>query len=121
VTGDDTIPDATQIFLQTFRAVVGDRAFYIGFCLGDETGFSEIGIAVIDRLMMEAPGATLYVVPVVHEDIAWDIVLRHLRSFTGQVLVFTFPNSDVYDAGSAESFIQRQSSYLMRMAANSHG
>jgi len=107
LTGDDTIPDATQIVLQTFRAVVGDRAFYIGFCLGDETGFSGIGIAVIDRLMMEAPGATLYVAPVVHEDIAWDIVLRHLRSFTGQVLLFAFPNSDVYDAGSAEKYYSK--------------
>jgi hypothetical protein len=107
LTGDDTIPDATQIILQTFRAVVGDRAFYIGFCLGDATGFSGIGIAVIDRLMMEASGTILYVVPVIHEDIAWDIVLRHLRSFTGQVLLFAFPNSDVYDAGSAEKYYSK--------------
>ena len=81
LTGDDTIPDTPQIILQAFRAVVGDRTFQVGFCLGDETGFSAIGIAVIDRLMMEAPGASLHVVPVAHEDIAWDIVLRHLRSF----------------------------------------
>ena len=60
------------------------------------------GIAVIDRLMMEAPGAALHVVPIVHGEIAWDIVLRHLRSFTGQVLLFAFPDSDIYDAGTAE-------------------
>ncbi len=95
LTGDDTIPDTPQIILRAFRAVVGERIFHVGFCLGNETGFSGIGIAVIDRLMMEAPDAPLHVVPVVHEDIAWDIVLRHLRSFTGQVLLFAFPNSDV--------------------------
>ena len=53
---------------------------------------------------MEAPGAALHVVPVVHEDIAWDIVLRHLRSFAGRVLLFAFPDSDVYDAGTAEKY-----------------
>jgi hypothetical protein len=30
--------------------------FQVGSCLGSETGFSAIGIAVIDRLMIEAPG-----------------------------------------------------------------
>ncbi|HZK88546.1 MAG TPA: hypothetical protein VFC56_00210 [Stellaceae bacterium] len=104
LTGDDTIPDATQVILNAFRAVVGDRTFCVGFCLGNETGFSAVGIAVIDRLMMEAPGAALHVVPVVHEDIAWDIVLRHLRSFAGRVLLFAFPDSDVYDAGTAEKY-----------------
>ena len=102
LTGDDTIPDASQVILRAFRAVVGERTFHVGFCLGNHAGFSAIGIAVIDRLMMEAPGAPLHVVPVVHEEIAWDIVLRHLRSFTGQVLLFAFPDSDVYDAGTAE-------------------
>ncbi|MFG1277201.1 hypothetical protein [Xanthobacter autotrophicus] len=102
LTGDATIPDNAQILLRAFRAVVGERSFHVGFCLGDGEGFSAIGIAVIDRLMMEAPGAALHVVPVVHEEIAWDIVLRHLRSFTGQVLLFAFPDSDVYDAGTAE-------------------
>jgi hypothetical protein len=103
LTGDDKIPVDARISLRTFRAVVGDRSFQVGFCLGNESGFSAIGIAVIERLMMEAPGASLHVVPVVHEDVAWDIVLRHLRSFTGKVLLFAFPNSDVYDAGTAET------------------
>jgi hypothetical protein len=98
LTGDARIPNTAQISLQAFRAMVGDRMFHVGFCLGNEAGFSAIGIAVIDRLMMEAPSAPLHVVPVVHEDIAWDIVLRHLRSFTGQILLFVFPDSDVYDA-----------------------
>jgi hypothetical protein len=103
LTGDDRIPADAQISLRAFRAVVGDRSFQVGFCLGNEGGFSAIGIAVIDRLMMEAPGARLHVVPVTHQDIAWDIVLRHLRSFTGKVLLFAFPDSDVYDAGTAET------------------
>lgn len=102
LTGDETIPNDAQIILRAFRAVVGKRSFHVGFCLGDGENFSAIGIAVIDRLMMEAPGATLHVVPVVHGEIAWDIVLRHLRSFTGQVLLFAFPDSYIYDAGTAE-------------------
>jgi|GEM_PF-1301160 len=104
LTGDGTIPDSAQIILRAHRAVVGERSFHVGFCVGDESGFSAIGIAVIDRLMKEAPGAPLHVVPVVHEDIAWDIVLRHLRCFTGKVLLFAFPNSEVYDAGTAETW-----------------
>jgi hypothetical protein len=104
LTGDSSISDTTQIILQAFRAVVGDRTFHVGFCLGNEVGFSAIGIAVIDRLRMESPRTALHVVPVVHQDIAWDIVQRHLRSFTGQVLLFAFPDSDVYDAGTAEKY-----------------
>lgn len=104
LTGDDSIPDVTQVILRAFRAVAGERTFHAGFCLGNETGFSAIGVAVVDRLMTEAPGAPIHVVPVIHEEIAWDIVLRHLRTFTGQVLLFAFPNSDVYDAGTAEMF-----------------
>lgn len=102
LTGDDTIPDTTQVILRAFRAVVGERTFHVGFCLGDGESFSAVGIAVIERLSMEAPGAALHIVPIVHNDIAWDIVMRHLRSFTGQLLLFVFPNSDVYDAGTAE-------------------
>jgi hypothetical protein len=44
---------------------------------------------------------------VVHQDIAWDIVLRHLRSFTGKVLLFAFPDSDTYDAGTAEKYYSK--------------
>lgn len=102
LTDDDQIPETAQISLRAFRAVAGERTFHVGFCIGDGERFSAIGIAVIERLMMEAQGAALHVVPVVHEDIAWDIVLRHLRSFMGQVLLFAFPVSDVYDAGTAE-------------------
>jgi hypothetical protein len=108
LTGDDRIPDSTQISLRAFRAVVGERTFHVGFSIGDGERFSAIGIAVIERLTMEAPGAPLHVVPIVHEDIAWDMVLRHLRSFTGQVLLFAFPDSDAYDAGTAETFYSDQ-------------
>lgn len=104
LTGDSVIPDATEIILQAFRAEVGDRSFHAGFCLGNENGFSAVGIAVIERLIMEAPHAALHVVPVAHQDIAWDTVLRHLRSFAGQLLLFAFPDSDVYDAGTAEIY-----------------
>jgi hypothetical protein len=107
LTGDDTLPDMPQVILRAFRAVAGERMFHVGFCLGNETRFSAIGIAVIDRLLIEAPGAPLHVVPVVHEEIAWDIVLRHLRSFTGQLLLFAFPDSDVYDAGITEIFYSK--------------
>ena len=102
LTGDDIIPDATQVILRAFRAVAGERTFHVGFCLGDGESFSAIGIAVIERLSMEAPGADLHIVPIVHADIAWDVVMRHLRSFTGRILLFAFPDSDVYDAGMAQ-------------------
>jgi hypothetical protein len=101
LTGDGTIPDATEIELRAFRAVAGTRTFHVGFCLGDGKLFSAIGIAVIERLSMEAPGAALHIVPITHADIAWDIVMRHLRSFTGRLLLFAFSDSDVYDAGTA--------------------
>ena len=102
LTGDSAVPDATQVILRTFRAVVGERVFFVGFCLGDGEAFSAIGIAVIERLLLESPDTAIHIVPIVHEDIAWDIVMRHLRIFTAQVLLFCFPNSDVYDAGTAE-------------------
>lgn len=102
LTGDDQISETAQVSLRVFQAVVGERTFHVGFCLGDGERFSAIGVAVIERLMIEAPGSTLHVVPIVHEDIAWDIVLRHLRSFAGQTILLAFPNSDVYDAGTAE-------------------
>ena len=107
LTGDDTIPDVPQVILRAFRAVVGEREFHVGFCLGDDSGFSAVGIAVIERLMMETSGARLHVVPIIHEEIAWDIVLRHLRTYTGQVLLFAFPDSDIYDAGTAEIHYSR--------------
>jgi hypothetical protein len=99
-----TRPNAPEILLKAFGAEVGDRTLHVGFCLGNETGFSAIGIAVIERLMMETSGGALHVVLVAHQDIAWDIVLRYLRSFTGKVLLFAFPDSDVYDAGTAEKY-----------------
>lgn len=102
LTGNERISETAEVILSTFHAMVGERTFQVGFCLGSGEQFSAVGIAVIDRLMMEAPGAPLHVVPVIHEEIAWDIVLRHLRSFTGRVLLFAFPNSDVYDAGTAQ-------------------
>jgi hypothetical protein len=107
LTGDDTIPEATEIILRAFKAVAGQRTFHVGFCIGGGAFFSAIGIAVIERLRVEAPGAVLHIVPVVHEDIAWDTVMRHLRSFTGQLLLFAFVNSDVYDAGTAETFYSK--------------
>lgn len=109
LTGDDSIPvsDTTRIVLKAYRANVKNRTFHVGFCLGNEFGFSAIGIAVIDRLMMEAPGAAIHVVPVVHDDIAWDVVLRTLRNFTGRILLFAFPDSDIYDAGASEMYYSK--------------
>lgn len=102
LTGDDSFLEAPEIILRTFRASVGNRSFLVGFCLGDGEKFSAIGIAVIERLMVEASGVPLHIVPVFHEDVAWDVVLRHLRTFSGKVIIFAFPNSSVYDAGTAE-------------------
>ncbi|KRQ15776.1 hypothetical protein [Bradyrhizobium manausense] len=104
LTGETTIPEDARISLQTYRAIVGERAFQVGFCLGDGERFSAIGLAVVERLKIAAPGAALHVVRVLDSDIAWDIVLRHLRSFIGNVLLFVFPNSDVFDAGTAPKF-----------------
>ena len=53
LTGDDRIPETTQIILRAFRAVVGERTFPVGFCIGDGERFSAIGIAVIERLPAE--------------------------------------------------------------------
>jgi hypothetical protein len=97
-------PDDRVPILMAFRTIVGDRQFHVGFCVGDGERFSPTGIGVIERLMMEAPGAKLHVVSIVHEDVAWDIVQRHLRTFNKDVLLLAFSNSDVYDAGSAGKF-----------------
>lgn len=102
LTGEVMFSDDVKMLLRTFRAVVGKREFLTGFCVGDGEAFTPIGLAVIERLSLEAPYASLHVVRVKHEDIAWDMVLRHLRTFTGEVLLFAFPDSDVYDAGTAE-------------------
>ena len=106
LTGDDSIqiPDTTQILLETYKVQVGEQSFLAGFCIGDESGYSAIGIAVIERLLVEKPEATLHVVRVVHDDVAWDIVLRHLREFKGDILLFAFSDSDVYDAGCSEKY-----------------
>jgi len=45
LTGDGTIPDTPQVILQAFRAVVGERTFHVGFCLGTDAGFSGVGLA----------------------------------------------------------------------------
>ena len=87
-----------------FRVVAGERAFLAGFCIGDGERFSPIGIGVIQRLMKEAPGKKIHVVSIIHEDVAWDIVQRHLRTFSKDIVLFAFPNSDVYDAGSAGKY-----------------
>lgn len=102
LTGDSTFPADIGIVLRNFRAVAGEREFLVGFCVGDGEAFSPIGLAVIERLSIEAPAAALHVVPIRFEDIAWDIVMRHLRTFTGDLLLFAFADSDVYDAGTAE-------------------
>lgn len=99
LTGDDRFPDSAGIILRTFRAIVGERKFHVGFCVGDGHRFSAIGIAVIERLRIEVPDGAMYVAPVVHEDIAWDVVRRHLQTFDRKLLLFAFSDSDVYDAG----------------------
>lgn len=99
LTGDDRFPDSAGILLRTFRATVGERSFHVGFCVGDGQRFSAIGIAVIERLRIEVPDDAMFIVPIIHEDIAWDVVRRHLQTFDGKLLLFAFSDSDVYDAG----------------------
>lgn len=108
LTDDNSIPETAQIVLRAFKAVVGSRTFYVGHCIGDGRSFSPIGIALIERLSIEAPNSALHIVPVIHADIGWDIVMRHLRSFAGEVLLFVSPNSNVYDAGTAEISYSKQ-------------
>ncbi|MBZ0261028.1 MAG: hypothetical protein K8F90_10545 [Hyphomicrobiales bacterium] len=100
LTGDVAFSSETAIILRAFRAVAGVRTFLGGFCIGDGERFSPIGIGVIERLRLEAPNSKIHVVPIVHEDVAFDIVLRRLRSFTRDIVLFAFSNSDVYDAGA---------------------
>ena len=102
LTGLDNFPADAPISLRVMRAEVGNRRFNVGFCLGDGEHFSAIGLAVIERLMIAAPDSTLHVAHLVHGDIAWDKVLDHLRSFSGETLLFSFPNSEIYDAGTVE-------------------
>ncbi len=99
LTGEDIFPPLVNAIMRTFRAVAGKCEFFVGFCVGDGESFTPIGLAVIERLSIAKPNASLHVVPIRHEDIAWDIVIHHLRTFTGEVLLFAFADSDVYDAG----------------------
>jgi hypothetical protein len=105
LTNDLSIPPNMQLVLKAFRVVSGSRSFYAGFCLGDGERFSPIGIGVVERLIAETTPATpMHVVPISEQEIAWDLVLRHLRTFAGDIIVFAFSNSTVYDAGAAEMF-----------------
>lgn len=104
LTGDDSMPPGIAISLRAHRAKIDSHEFLIGFCVGDGHRFSAIGTAVIDRLLREAPDATVHVVAISDREIAWDIVLRHLRTFRGKVLLFAFSDSYVYDGGAAEVF-----------------
>jgi hypothetical protein len=104
----ERIADDRPISVEAYRAVVGGRRFLVGFCLGEEDRFSSAGLDVIDRLYEQAEGRPrLHVVPVLHRDIAWDVVLRHLRAFRGEVLLFSFPDPVTYDAGTAEKHYSR--------------
>lgn len=42
LTGDSSVPDTPKVVLQAFRAVVGDRTFHVGSCLGNGSEFSGI-------------------------------------------------------------------------------
>ena len=94
--------DDLKIAIIAYRVEAGDRRFHAGFCLCDGSGkVSNVGAAVIQRLMLEAPpGATLNIVPIKDADIAWDIVLDNLRTFTKDVIVFGSPDSRTYDAST---------------------
>ncbi|MDJ0977926.1 MAG: hypothetical protein QNI87_05260 [Erythrobacter sp.] len=99
LTGDEIFSPDARVVLRAYRAVADEREFCVGFCVGDGEGFTPIGLAVIERLSNAKLNAPLHIVPIRHEDIAWDIVIHHLRTFTDEVLLFAFADSDVYDAG----------------------
>ena len=99
---DESLGDFSQVTLQAYRANIGGRVFHVGFALGDGESFSAFGSAVIARLGLETQSGQLHVVPVSHKDIAWNIVLRHLRSFDGQTLLFVSPDPDTYDVSVGE-------------------
>ena len=102
LTDDESLGDFSQVVLQAYRAEIGGRMFHVGFALGDGESFSAGGSAVIARLGLETQNGQLHVVPGSHKDVTWDIVLRHLRSFGGQTLLFVFPDPDTNNAGVAE-------------------
>ena len=100
--GDESLGDFSQVMLQTYRAEISGRMFHFGIALGDGESFSAVGSAVIAQLGFEIQNGQLHVVPVFHTDIAWEIVLCHLRSFDGQTLLFVSPDPDTYNARVAE-------------------
>lgn len=103
--GEVGISPGTQLILKAFRATVDQRAFLVGFVVGDAERVTAIGNLTIERLAMELElPMPFHVAPVTDSEIAWDLVLRHLRTFTGKVLLFAFSDSSVYDAGTVEIF-----------------
>ena len=94
--------ETSRRLCQAYRAKIGGGVFNFGFALGDGESFSAFGSAVIARLGLETQSGQLHVVPVSHKDIAWNIVLRHLRSFDGQTLLFVSPDPDTYDVSVGE-------------------
>ena len=107
LTGHSELAAAGPVILNAFRVAAGTRCYHAGFVLGDGDRFSGVGHAVIERLAMEGLPAPLHIVEVFDAEIAFDVVLRHLRTFMGQTLVFAFPDSDIYDAGLAETFYSK--------------
>ncbi len=94
--------------LNAFKASFRDSEFLVGFCVGDGQMVSQIGMLVMDRLLMESPKEiSVRVIKLDEYDIAWDIVLRDLKSFNGSALLFAFADSEVYDAGTAEIFYSK--------------
>ena len=71
LTGDKTFPDVEELILWAFRAVAGGRQFHVGFCIGNQDGFSPIGIGVIERLSMEIPEKGLQCVSGTQAGICW--------------------------------------------------
>ena len=107
LTSERLVPDDTPILVNAYQVHVADRCFLAGFCVGDGKKFSPIGLAVIMRLQMEAVEAPLHVVPIKDADIAWDIVARHLRTFSGKMLLFACSESDVYDAAIGPTWYKK--------------
>ena len=102
--GAEQIAAAKTLVLNAFRAEVGERSFCVGFTLGTGDKFTSIGVAVVDRIVNEAPGQVIGMAPVTSKVSAYAGMMRRLRSFEGKALIFCFPDWATFNIGMADLF-----------------
>lgn len=102
--GAEQIAQAKALVLNAFRAEVGARSFCVGFTLGTGDKFTSIGVAVVDRIVNEAPGQVIGMAPVTSKVSAYAGMMRRLRSFEGKALIFCFADWATFNIGMADLF-----------------